>query len=329
MIVIDNKTWERLSRPSGDLFVARLAFPEICNTIFCALDSKGNRHLLVLIGDDILDYADSKSRGIKIITRSLAIQGQELRRYIDLECIDESGFPIFDVIGGELASLLPSHIGNPVDIIGNVITKWRRFWDQIPSRVISREEQIGFCGEMLFLLRWLIPFYGIDVIKSWRGPWGSRHDFEWEDKSVEVKATTNSRGRIIRINSLTQLDYPESGLLYLFCVRFSEELGGTISLQKLVEECLIVFSESSECKSIFEDALVEIGYSPILSDEYDKIHFRCVEGVLFRVNDDFPKLTPECIYEHRLSGIEQVEYVVNLNTFDDLIISKDPIRMDD
>ncbi len=327
MTSIDQGTWDNLTRPSGDILVARSALPEITNRLHCALDAKGRRHLLIALRVDDNEYNDANSRGISVVTRELAIRGQSLNRYLDLECLDASGHSIFDLMGGEIAEELRDEAGQPAEGVRRVLAKWRRFWGHLPQQLLSREQQIGLFAEIWFLLVWLIPKLGANAVMTWRGPWGSRHDFEWADKSVEVKATTNSRGRIFRIHGLSQLEVPAHGPLYLFSVCLREETGSSNNLPSLIENCYNEIRDWDEALVRFESALLEIGYSPVHRDEYAKLNLRIAEERLFHVEGDFPRLTNLTFPAGVPSGVERIEYEINLNTFDHLVIATHPEQL--
>ena len=75
------------------------------------------------------------------------------------------------------------------------------------------------------------------------------------DKSVEVKSTTNIRGRIHQIHGLTQLENPDNGPLYLFSVNLREENGAINNLPGLIESCRKHLIGSEEGLAYFENAL--------------------------------------------------------------------------
>jgi len=323
---IDSDTWAKLesSSPTGDKLVARRALPDVTDRLYCAIDSSGTRHLLIPLKPEEDELRDAQSRGVAVDSRDMVVQGQPSTKYIDIECRDASGYSILDLIGGEIADGLLDVNKQPAELVKRVLAKWRRFWGQLPQHLLSKEEQIGLFAELWFLSVWLLPKFGPEIMATWRGPWGSRHDFEWSDKSVEVKATTNARGRIYKIHGVAQLEKPSTGPLFLFSLCLREETGAIDSLPWLIENCRKQIGNSDDVLTKFESALVEVGYSPLFQDEYAKLKFRVVEGALFRVDNDFPKITTASFPSGMPPGVEQIEYEINLNTFDHLIVSNNP-----
>jgi len=323
---IDPDTWSNLeiSSPSGEQLAARLALPRVTKRLYCAIDSSGTRHLLIHLRPEEDELHDAQSRGLAVDSRDMVVQGNPVTKYIDIECRDVSGHSILDLIGGEIADGLIDGKKQPAEIVKRVLTKWRRFWGQLPQQLLSREEQIGLFAELWFLALWLLPKYGSEIILTWRGPYGSRHDFEWSDKSVEVKATASTRGRIHKIHGINQLEEPAIGPLFLFSICLREETGAIDSLPGMIEICRKRIGDSDDALTRFESALVRVGYSPLFQDDYEKLKLRVVESALFHVNGDFPKITTASFPLGMPPGIEQIEYEINLNTFDHLIVSNNP-----
>jgi len=322
MAKFSSELWTLLETnlPSGEKLAAKLPAPDLSLRIFSALDSERQRHILVKLEQDDLPYNDHQSRGIQVTTRELNVHEQEPSRYIDLLCLDIAGYSGFDLIGSEIITELGKGNRSPSEIVHQVLAKWRRFWGQIPQDLLSRNEVTGLIAELRFLAEKMIPEVGPnEAIRRWRGPFGSRHDFEWSGESVEVKATTSSRGRIFHINGIDQLEPPENGKLFFFGVRLREEGGAELTLLSIIETCRNLVSSDGDTLDKFETALVQVGYSPLHNEEYDKTRFRIIEEVLFEVKKDFPRICVSNFFGGIPSGIEHVEYEINLNGFDQLI----------
>ncbi len=300
--------------PTGEKLSAKPAAPDHSPRVFGALDSGQQRHILIQLVDDDVPYTDHQSRGIQVTTLEMNIHGQRPSQYIDLICLDPAGYSGFDLIGNELISGMSKEDPVPGEVVHNVLARWRRFWGQLPHDLLSRNEILGLIAELRFLAERLIPEYGpAEAVKRWRGPYGSRHDFEWPGCSVEVKATTSSRGRIFHINGIDQLDPPENGKLYFFGVRLREEGGGETTLPMLIEECYNLLSQDGGALDRFESALIQTGYSPLHNEDYERVRFRIVEEILLGVKEEFPRIGISNFTGGIPQGIEKVEYEINLN----------------
>jgi hypothetical protein len=320
------QVWTRLEgeQIQGETLWARRAAPETTDRLIAALDADGKRHLLILLLNDEPNVQDKQSRGIGAFTRQLTLSGHEPGRYIDITCQDPAGIEAFDLIGGELAERLAGT--EPAsECVTRVLAKWRRFWTAVPQQMLSTEKLIGVLAELWFLCYWLCPKAGVgEAVQRWRGPFSSRHDFEWPGCSIEVKATTSTRGRIHWINGIDQLAPPDAGELLLFSLRLRQEAGGNTTLVSVIEACRETIGQEPEALTRLEEGLGRCGYSPAHDDEYAQLRFRIVDGALFQVRDDFPRITSATFPTGAPVGVEHVEYEINLETFAHLRLAQHP-----
>ncbi len=316
--------WEILSRslPTDERLTVKIAPTELTHKLYCALDAQGCRHLLVLLGAGETALTDIQSRGISAITRDFSIADENPEKYIDIKCQDVQGYPAFDLLAFEIAELLGKKNISPATATSRILAKWRRFWGRKPSDILNRKEQIGLFAEMWFLSKWLIPISEVDSVKSWRGPFGDRNDFEVEKFSVEVKATTSQRGRIYHINGIDQLETPPSGTLCFYTMRLREILNKGENLVTVLANLKEKLSRCPDALNHLEEGLALIGYSDMHSEEYKDLQFEITEECLFEVKDNFPRLRKATM--EIPAGIERIEYEINLDTFDDLIVAKQP-----
>lgn len=323
---VSQETWSHLAgqRPQGETLWARRAAPEITERLIAGLDADNRRHFLILLSREEKGIDDRKSRGVEVATRELRVPGHETGQYLDVTCLDSAGYDVFDLIGGELADRLASGRETAPEVTARVLAKWRRFWGQLALKTLSLESQLGLFGELWFLSVWLAkPAGAATAVTRWRGPFGARHDFEWAGRSVEVKTTESSRGRIHRINGLDQLLPPENGDLLFFSLRVREEAGATNSLPILVEKCRALLTPYPDALGQFESAIVETGYSSLHADEYAKLHLRVAHEGLYWVDANFPRLTTT-VLKNVPAGIERVEYEINLAGCDELLVAPNP-----
>lgn len=321
---IESDVWERLSTTisMGESLTARVAMPGVTKRLLAALDSESRRHLLIPLLPDEIELRDDQSRGVSVTTRELVIHDHSSGRYLDICCNDASGYNALDLIGGEIANGLIASSTTPAKLVELVLAKWRRFWGELPRQMLSREEQLGLFAELWFLSTWLATHIGLGAaVIRWRGPFGARHDFEWPSRSIEVKATTSVRGRVHHINGLDQLAPPENGGLMLFSLRLREEAGASNTLPSLIAICRSQLETEPDNLDRFETALAQANYSPAYEVEYAKLKLRVVEEGLFRVEQDFPRITAASFEPGLSSGVERVEYEINLGGCNHLLIA--------
>lgn len=322
--------WKKVESesPTGERIAARLVMPEVSKRIYAGFDANKKRHLLISLNPDDEEYHDLLSKGFSIATKELIVKGSEAKRYIDLVCHDESGHIIFNFVGNEITERL-SKKDNVKEIIEEVINKWRNFWGKPLREFLSYNELIGLFAELWFLYHWMLPKMDkLESVNKWRGPLGSRHDFEWTGKSVEVKATTNVQSRIHKIHGLDQLSPPVEGQLFLFSLRLREEQGAENTLPRIISLCREILKEDLDALSKFENTLVVAGYSPQYDHEYSRFRFRIVDERLYKVNEEFPRLIKESFVEGLPLGIGMIEYSINLDGYDYLSVAKSPDEVD-
>ena len=324
-MIFNNEIWKKLESesPKGEKITARLVVPEISRKLYAGFDSNKKRHLLISLYDSDEEYHDLQSKGFSIVTRELIVKGREASRYIDITCNDNSGHLIFDVIASEIAEKLDS--GESKEVLTNVISKWRRFWGQSPKEILTYEELIGLFAEMWFLYYWLFPRTDkVDALNRWRGPFSSRHDFEWQANSVEVKATTNVQSRVHKIHGVDQLTPSKNGALFLFSLRLREEQGAENNLPDFIKLCQEKLKDNVDALSKFENNLAVAGYSPVHNDEYSKFKFRVVDEKLYKVTKGFPRIINDSFVQGIPHGVGTIEYIINLDGYDSFCIANSP-----
>ncbi|HEX7151425.1 MAG TPA: PD-(D/E)XK motif protein [Thermoanaerobaculia bacterium] len=316
----------QMENPTGDRLVARPAYPETAAGLLLALDKDGRAHILVPLARADPSLDDRRSRGLSVRTLELDVQGgPDRRRYIDVTAVDVPGRDALDLIARDLRDRLNDRGAEPTAAVAAVIGLWRRFWSVPADLGLTREQEIGLFAELWFLRFWLIPRVGpAEAIRRWRGPFGSRHDFEWVGRSVEVKATTSSRGLIHRVNGIDQLQGPENGSLILFSLRAREEAGAGNTLPVLVASCSEAIGTAAEVLDAFEAAIAAAGYPAATAPGRDDLRLRIVEEHLYAVRDDFPRLTWP-ILGRELRGVERIDYDINLAGFEHLRIAADGV----
>lgn len=332
MSPLDESIWGKLSEHqlvSGSLR-ARSAFAAGPNDLFVAVDAAGMRHVIVPYSDSDGQFLELGTQGLKLELRQLMVNDEPPTLFVDLICLDPSGYPAFNVLVSEIAKTKSSEPISTVDCVLKVVERWRRFWSIAPTEALSVERQVGLFAEIWFLLYWVLPEIGPKrAVEIWKGPIKSRHDFEWPRRAIEVKASTLKRGRIHRIHGLDQLNPPEDGMLWLFSLSIRKEGSATNSLPAIVSRCRDVLKEWQEVLTDFDDLLLEAGYSDFHVPIYVSNTFRISSEALFEVSPKFPRLTVDMFATSLPSEIENIEYELNLNGCDDCLVAREPSEAKD
>ena len=319
MAAVTGQSWRQL--PERSTLYAELAavvVPGLEGT-FLAVDHEGARHLLLGVDQETGPLTDERSRGIRVLTRPLSVQGEPERHFVDVMCTAISGHEVFNLVATAILEQVERGV-DPRGAVQGTLSRWRRFWGTAPAGGLSAEEVRGLFGELWFIGVWLLP-HGPDQVGHWLGPTGARHDFAWSGLALEAKATTSVRGHVHRINGLDQLDAPLDGRLLLFSLRMREEATASNTLTSLVETITMALGDNGDALDAFESRLAQTGYSPLDADRYADARFRVVNERLYEVTEGFPRLSAGSFIDGVPSGVERIEYEVNLDSCPQLIVA--------
>jgi len=300
--------WARLPvAPQAD----RLVADEIGTVgIWVARDNQGQPHVLVRL-DFPSRVPPFDTRGLRVEVGERQVADGPSDTYLDLVCLDDTVAPTFAVVAADVATLAentePTRRGT---VLAAALSRWRWFW-RVDSGGLSETDVVGLFAELWFLAQWA----GADVlaVAAWTGSDNSRHDFQWAQVSVEVKATTrrgSSGGVSHHINSLDQLADPETGVLHLFSMRLRKDDLARNTLPALVDQIDTALGEDPEAHEEFSRKLAARGYSPAHRGRYRQPH-RVIEEKLYRVTDRFPRLLPSSFPHGLPDGITDVAYMLD------------------
>lgn len=284
--------------------------------IFIGFNSKNNRCLfLELPMNTKVDFTNS-------VKENLSLYYFEDTKYIVLELTDNSYFDLFN----DLILSIYQRIYNLTDIQKAIDTfvkmfyKWSEFFDDINSNKLSEDSIKGLWGEM-FVLKNLIENteskYLNDVLLSWRGPYNKGHDFEFENKSIEVKTKDVIKQNII-ISSEYQLEIENGKDLELLVLSVEKDYLNGKSLSEVFNLIKEIISKRLGDLSIVLDALKQKNITAKNLFEYDNFRFKEIDEVVFNCSEKFP-----CLKKSKLEqSIHSVKYSLNLNYLTEFIKSK-------
>jgi len=328
-----NLRWDLLesSPPSGERLTVRLAVPSRCEDVLIGIDAARRRYVLVRIPDgESGSIAERASRGIAVQT--VEIKVDETARtavFVEIACLEQTGYAAIDTVTLELVEALVAgaSIGR-VRLVQSVLSKWRRFWSGVAQNLLPREKQLGLFGELWFLARWLLPAIGFDrAVAMWRGPVGSRNDFEQHAWAVEVKTTSKLDG-MHQIHGLEQLLEPPGVELLLFSLMVRDEASGVESLPKVISELRGHLAGDHVVLSRFEGMLAAAGYDDAFAAEYDRLKLRVRSQGLYRVEPGFPRLVPASVPAGMPPGVTEVSYGLRLDAAGPWLVGESPMAVE-
>lgn len=192
--------------------------------------------------------------------------------------------------------------------ISQKINDWAVFFKRRKTNVLSRSEEIGLFGELLFIRNQFEA--GVqDADVWWNGPRKTAQDFQTKKLAVEIKTTTANEIAEVHISGVGQLSLDDEyagGNLYLIVYRLVvDDLHG-LSLPELIRQ--IVERIPEKRRPLFCAKLECIGFFEEQSDKY-KGKYSSAECRVYHVKDGFPRITRDVVP----AAILKAEYILNLN----------------
>lgn len=287
-----DELWRAMPPPEGPLLEARAVGTWPGGQLLAAVDSDRRRHLLIAVPDHPR-AAVPRLRGLEAQTLRMRVAGRE-GAWLDLVLLGQEGEQVFALLGSDIvAAASTSQTADP-SVVSAVVARWRRFWSGRPG-ALSHEAQLGLFGELWAMTRWL-PDNILTAVHNWRGPLGARHDFACPSVSLEVKTAGAATGPVLHwITSLDQLADPVQGQLYLLSLRVISEATAVQTLDDLITDTRSAAAAAGPVAADeLDERLAAVGWTPIHQGRYGD-PFRVASQILYRVDRDFPRLTPNSV----------------------------------
>jgi len=196
------------------------------------------------------------------------------------------------------------------------LKRWQQLLKQEIQQTMSYEKQMGLWAEIHCLKELIIPKTGIkQAVISWVGPESDKQDFLLDKAAIEVKSYRTSKGPLVTISSLKQLN-SEKEFTYLISLGLTESEKG-LSIQDLSNEVKERLSENEHVSQLFESKLLTFGFFPEMFKE-PLYKFIIDRLQIFQVIDEFPKIAQENVK----SQIINVQYTIDLSSCSDFIITE-------
>jgi hypothetical protein len=199
--------------------------------------------------------------------------------------------------------------------------KWSAFFDDEIANRLSENDIKGLFGELSVLSDLLenVDANRInDLLESWKGPYDTGHDFELDDKDIEVK-TINAGRASISISSKVQLEETHGKGLDLIVLSVERDLLDGISLKDQFRNVKNVAVGKGGDTAILFRAIKQKGLTQGNLHEYDNYRFALrIEEVFDCLREGFPRLTIANVPE----SITKVKYDLSLAGIDGFKISK-------
>lgn len=311
--------WRELPVPTS---VTQLEASEVVagSGVWIARDHVMRQHLLVRVPDGVTVDING-THGLSATVGRHRIPTQEDANYIDLVGLDQVPSATFAAVAADIAEeAVRADAHERRSQVIAALNRWRWFWGVDPTQ-LSATDVVGLFGELWFLIRWA----GVspESVRAWDASNGARHDFQWQARSVEVKATSRAGAILHTIQHLEQLADAETGQLYLYSLRVARDALAANTLNSLVEIATTALGGQPEAGADLLGKLGRRGYSPASRDQ-SAVPYRVIDEGLYTIGHDFPRLTRASFPDGLPNGVTNVSYRLDMSACAQWRIAVDP-----
>lgn len=243
--------------------------------------------------------------------------------YIVLELTENSFTDLFNDLIVSLYQRIYklSDVNEYSKIFIQMFYKWSEFFDDKKSEKLSQDIIKGLFGE-LFTLKELIKdsdsLHLNDLLNSWKGPYDKGHDFELDQKNIEVKTKEISKSSV-KISSEHQLEVDMDKPLELLVISVETNHIKGQSISDLLADTKDIIINKLGDYSIVLTALSQKNITSQNIFQYDNYKFEAIEEVVYDcMQSNFPKLTKT----NTPKAIGSIQYTLHLHYLSEFILSE-------
>ena len=317
--------WSSITPPvSNTVISARRVDPSTRWDLFWGVDGDRNPLLILQHGKGLLRTRRlPKLRGLRVETLP-ADRGTDERILIRLT--DREQRDIFlrfcqDLVESTVFAITEEQA---VGLFLARTWRWHRLLQGGRDSRLSDQEQKGLIGELLVLVRHILPALGpTDAVRCWTGPLGSPHDFEISHVHVEAKARGSSVP-VVSISSEFQLDSGSATILFLHVTEIAIAAQATEDASTLTDVAKKARSDVAGADIVavefLEQRLAAAGFN--WTDDYSDKPWLVAGESLYEVRKGFPRIIPAMFP----SGIGRVGYTISLPDCEPFLVDVATLR---
>ncbi len=307
---IIQRIWQMIEPPSSATEKVEAQQLDVINTPMghplVTVDALHQRHLLIPIEQPLKVVEDKQSAGIHVVMSEWGYEGGQ-QQYVDVICLKPHLASLFDLVVFDILETLPEDAARPDRVCRKVLNHWRELLSR-DVKIPERSTLLGVFGE-LWMLRELVK-YDPRTLATWVGPKGARYDFYSGTKALEIKTSTQRKGRTILIHGHDQLDAPVSGDLYLTVLKVEETPVSGEAISELVQSLVELGCKHTDLLLL----LANLGLTPDVIAKCDDMRLQVLERRIYRVDDRFPRITSLSFKGDGLpNGILSIAYEIDLS----------------
>ncbi|MDR3345572.1 MAG: PD-(D/E)XK motif protein [Campylobacteraceae bacterium] len=320
MTVTNENPWENLETPSVGLISSRRISANYPYDFYFAKDSTSKYMLVFSISKPAKIRDKILLNGISV--GSISAGGSPS---ITLTLKNNDDYPIFLKICLDLCSVASGAASEKkaIDLFCNRLLYWQYFLKRNSDDKLSKEEQRGLIGELIFLENYLLSQYNaLDSVNFWTGADADAQDFFIGNRRIEIKTCLSPSRNEVHISSLQQLYDAECDIFLAVAyigVAASDapDSFSLFSLSNRIAEKL--HAENATAYEAFIKKLALVGL--FLDGTYNDTFYVANKFKGFRVYGEFPRITPKDVKE----GVSKANYIINLGNCTDYEISLEEV----
>jgi hypothetical protein len=305
--------WEKIQKPDNTgTFNSIRAAEKTNHNFWWTIDFKGNCGLAVEFNQHIkLPKSVPNFSSIEILVAPD-------KKFLLIVLTKSEDVKKFRILCNDLISdSQPIKGDDEVNLLATIILslkRWQNLFEVKKIKTPSLSQRLGLLGELNCLVNFLAKYTDFrQAVKSWQGPKGHEQDFLINGNLIEVKAQLSSSDKIVKINSLEQLD-TISGPIWLQHTGLSPctlNNGQAISINLLIQEIVNGLDGDNFGLDLFATLLEVQGFS--LENDYGDDLYAISYLKIYGVANDFPKITRKTIGSN---AVLKAQYSINMSELD-------------
>ncbi|MEC5191729.1 MULTISPECIES: PD-(D/E)XK motif protein [unclassified Arthrobacter] len=271
-----------------------------------AIDGNGHPTLLVPVASQPENSIDWQNKLVTFGYRTITVAGKQ-QAFLALQCLAERVRSQFSLLADDIMDAVAADPGKADRLTRQTVDRWKELLRDDKPRLLGQSQLSGLYGELLFLEQ-LAFHHGPWALRSWTGPQGNRHDFEFENASFEVKTTMSNNNMIVGFHGARQLEATDGLPLYVAAYQIERTPQGD-SIPTVLERLYDSGIDRLDMLRLLE----KVGYFESDSGHYAAHRFLALSSKTLAVGSDFPRITRETMpMPGMLDGISALQYSVDL-----------------
>ncbi len=271
-----------------------------------AINGNGYPTLLVPVETNRDNSIEWENKFVSFGYRTLTVEGKP-QAFLALQCLTDRVLSQFGLLADDILDAVGANPAEADLLTRQTMGRWKELLRDAKPRLLGEAQLSGLYGELLFLDQ-LAFHHGAWVLRSWTGPLGNRHDFEFANASFEVKTTTSSNTMVVVFHGSRQLEATSGLPLYVSAYQVERTPQGE-SIQTVLQRLYDSGLDRLQMLRLLE----KVGYFESDSEYYASHRFLALASKTLAVDNAFPRITHETMpMPGMLDGISALQYSVDL-----------------